>query len=785
MSQEEISQSSAGEGEESEEANEYVKDDFIDDNSYSDYDESKPKSKKKRKGKKRKHREVEDDQVDEDDLDLINENKKSSNRRKRIKKNREKLKEDQEEAQPQYDDEVSDGGIPPDQSEEQLRKKQQISVFKNIFDSSDDEEEKEQAKQEDKELVIRDSSAMGKFRDLEWRKKVMEINIPERIYIRLKDRLNPTEAELEAEAKWIYKYKKYWKGGNVGEERMVKSILNVLTHFRKNHFDIPFIATYRYYLFQHELQRSDFYDIYELDLEWDNFIKTKQSLEKKVKEVVEFIPGSTEIQQAVDNAMTTNDLHDVNLYITFCKNFIPQFQKELLKMRDAKKKSYLWMAQNNLDKFSREVSMPPHEFAQNLKLQNCVNKVPRRSEKPSELAKKYICQRYPNVLEILVLACTHIGDEMAAHPDIRKFVRERYMQGLRISTNPTEKGESELDCFHPDYKIKRLSIIPIEKFKDDTWLRIQRAKDRGLIEVVYDHDRVVMDTIDFMKNYYLESDPTDRHEKEWRTFYNEIIERVVCKLLLPDLEKRADQELRESAIEYVISKIKENFMKNYLMIPPYLFQKKACSMVSIIIQNHGKPILTAVHVNDYGDYSNHHAFNYLMMPYAEKNMPENYDADVKKLKEFIWDSKAGLIIIPAIGPEARNLKKLIKERIIEDPDTLSKMGHEPWMTFGTMEIPTMSTNNLEYDSDLKSFPLEVKQGVSLARFKQSPLNETLRLWSEAEGENMQILNLSYHEFQDSITKSRLIDVLRNTAVLCVNNIGVDLYHTVMNNNLQF
>jgi len=65
------------------------------------------------------------------------------------------------------------------------------------------------------------------------------------------------------------------------------------------------------------------------------------------------------------------------------------------------------------------------------------------------------------------------------------------------------------------------------------------------------------------------------------------------------------------------------------------------------------------------------------------------------------------------------------------------------------------------------------------------LNETLRLWSEMEGENMQLLNLHFHEFQDAIPKSRMIDVLRNTAVLSVNNIGVDLYHTVMNNNLQF
>jgi len=273
--------------------------------------------------------------------------------------------------------------------------------------------------------------------------------------------------------------------------------------------------------------------------------------------------------------MNTHDLHDVNLYITLYKNFIPRFQGEVSKMRDAKKKTYLWLSEAKIDELAKEISLDPAEFAKNLIANSNVYKVPRRVKSPSNIAEKYKCTRYSSVLEVLVNTCSLIGDKMAAHPLIRKFVLEKYMKGLRVSTNPTEKGESELDCFHPSYRIKRLKIVPIDKLQDETWLEILRAKERGLIEYTFEHDKVLFEIMDKMKELYLDPDPTARYEEDWATFFNEIIDRVCTKLLRPDLEKRAKQDLKEKSVEYVVGKIKENFCKDYLMVPPYLFQKKA------------------------------------------------------------------------------------------------------------------------------------------------------------------------------------------------------------------
>lgn len=147
------------------------------------------------------------------------------------------------------------------------------------------------------------------------------------------------------------------------------------------------------------------------------------------------------------------------------------------------------------------------------------------------------------------------------------------------------------------------------------------------------------------------------------------------------------------------------------MVPPYLFQKKACTMVSLIITQGPKTKLTAVSASEVGELIQHQLFNYLMMPYADKNSPEQYEADIQKLKEFIIESGAGLIIIGAQSPEARNLKNLIKDRIISNESTISRLGHEPWISYMTLELVTVAANSNVYIETMKSSSIEVRQGI--------------------------------------------------------------------------
>jgi len=114
-----------------------------------------------------------------------------------------------------------------------------------------------------------------------------------------------------------------------------------------------------------------------------------------------------------------------------------------------------------------------------------------------------------------------------------------------------------------------------------------------------------------MKVFYYESHLEDEVGRNWAIFYDQIIERVM-EVLRPEFQKRVSQELSERACEYVLSKVKEAFCKNYLMVPPYLYQNSPSSVVALVISVTGEPqSLTAVHVTEKGDLKNNEVFSFI------------------------------------------------------------------------------------------------------------------------------------------------------------------------------
>lgn len=119
-----------------------------------------------------------------------------------------------------------------------------------------------------------------------------------------------------------------------------------------------------------------------------------------------------------------------------------------------------------------------------------------------------------------------------------------------------------------------MRCLPFDRFSDDLWLDVTQCREKGLIEVVFEGDEALKEIIDWMKGLYYEVHLGDRYMGDWKTFYDEIIERVVAIEMKPLLEKRAGLELRERAWDFVVQQMKETFCRNFLMVPPYLFQKK-------------------------------------------------------------------------------------------------------------------------------------------------------------------------------------------------------------------
>lgn len=161
------------------------------------------------------------------------------------------------------------------------------------------------------------------------------------------------------------------------------------------------------------------------------------------------------------------------------------------------------------------------------------------------------------------------------------------------------------------------------------------------------------------------------------------------------------------------------------------------------------------------------------MNYKEE---ENEHAqDKEKIKDLIKKFDVELIVVGANSLEARNLKKTLSELA----EGLKNCGDdqanpEAFVIWGSMEIPKLFANSYMCHKLFKATNDQyLKQAISLARWEQDPLNETLNLWSFVLQEN-QALQLNLHPMQRFVNQAKLADALEEINVKVVNSIGIDI-----------
>lgn len=106
---------------------------------------------------------------------------------------------------------------------------------------------------------------------------IAEKDIPERLQIKLSGRLNPSDAELEKETDWVFNNiidTLAASGGQMIYQKIqdIKAkILKTLKFFRCENLDIPFITKYKMNELIPELETTDIWRIFNLDIEYGKF----------------------------------------------------------------------------------------------------------------------------------------------------------------------------------------------------------------------------------------------------------------------------------------------------------------------------------------------------------------------------------------------------------------------------------------------------------------------------------------------------------------------------------
>lgn len=148
--------------------------------------------------------------------------------------------------------------------------------------------------------------------------------------------------------------------------------------------------------------------------------------------------------------------------------------------------------QKRLDQLAAVAGLSADQLAENILLENkTMPNIELHSPKyieetPEKAAEEYISTDSAlttDTLTTLTSLCRFMAQEIFHHPVIRKHVRQLYYEKVTISTEPTPKGQKELDITKYRYQVKRIDKRPISEFKNDVFMLIKDCEDQGLIRV--------------------------------------------------------------------------------------------------------------------------------------------------------------------------------------------------------------------------------------------------------------------------------------------------------------
>lgn len=100
---------------------------------------------------------------------------------------------------------------------------------------------------------------------------------------------------------------------------------------------------------------------------------------------------------------------------------------------------------------------------------------------PAEMAKEYLRTKDENPLNVIKEMCVYTAAQLASEPDIRRGLKKHIYEFGYIRTEPTDKGNKELDVFHPSYRVKRVNKKLSDLADKDLFLDILQNESLGLI----------------------------------------------------------------------------------------------------------------------------------------------------------------------------------------------------------------------------------------------------------------------------------------------------------------
>ena len=451
-------------------------------------------------------------------------------------------------------------------------------------------------------------------------KEIVHADYPERLLERYPiDELKNLSQEIKEEVEWISEQKNY--NDFITKKKKINTLLEL---YKKEFLDIPYIITYKFYLFEHDFTEKELWEIFELDYEYQKLLELKKKVMNSFASLEPYLNEKiyhNMKEKCIDNAKTIQDLKNMMEYIDYNKDkYLDKNEKNdddfLLPVR---KGTINVVYNKEIEGFIEKFCLNSNDIASNIELIRNKENYSKLLHPPTpDITLTDMCQKMKiegkERTDFTNNVCNLFAKEMMCHPYIKEFVYEYLRNSCYVSTMPTEEGEKQLDVFHPSYRTKRITERPIKTFGDDLFLDVYQREQEKLIKINieikqdpesmkvfrtiftqalnseqnnFDSNLNSNNNIGIKQEKNLLNDDNDndndynystQNKSEWYVLRENIIKifiESISKQFLIDIKK----ELKEKSENFVIKSCAEYFDK-LLMTAPYIKSTEDDNVIS-------------------------------------------------------------------------------------------------------------------------------------------------------------------------------------------------------------
>lgn len=479
-----------------------------------------------------------------------------------------------------------------------------------------------------------------------------------------------------------------------------------------------------------------------------------------------------------------------------------------------------------------QITIKPEELAENFENKRQIKTPALLNQRPNELSEE-VSKKEVGFLntpvKTLKAICKMVAVEYFHHPVVRLYLKGICTTRLYIVTEPTVKGQASLNVYHYYYPAKRITGIKVNEVRPSLWMLILEAEKKGLVKVsfVMGHRRdPKWDELGKrLEKYVLDFRETRTKAEQaqvdnWNTIRSKMCDYLVKNYARPVFEKEIRQRLTESGRKVVLEEVKEKF-RDIINMKPYRpaaqeqdqdqdqdegqnepsyrqtpqeedgasekdsvdyilgvtgIRVLACTMTTPMSALNRDTEAVFVSLDGKGGIDGILRLKNCFRKGAglkNPNLKAIYERNINELKRFVTEQLPKVIVISPKSLVMQGLKIELNDLFTDIFDNMDKQGLKPFVMWGDNRVAEIASRSESYSRFVQPKDETIKEAVSLGRYVQDPLAETLNLWSHKASENL-VLKMSLHPMQDLVPRKELHQQLETVVLEVVGNAGVNL-----------